>query len=682
MRASRSVAPSVIRSRWTRIRLRWERFTEPGLHGLPSRRVLLAFPALLLILGALLVGLSLNGNSSGAMYDRVYTGSDPALLAGHPQLIRSDEWYVGTSWSIAQVQQGLPERNQTMPGGMDAALPHDLPRLDWSVIFRPHLWGYVLFDVGHATAWKWWLPAFSLMAAAYGFLVTLLPRRAVLSAAITVGFFFSPFFQWWFQSVIFWPTTWALVTMTALIWAVKHPSWRIRWSWAAIIAYLTVVMMMGVYAPFIVPIVIVVAFFGIGLLIEHKRGGSSWLTLLKQAIPIVIAGVAGAGITSGWLATKSATVDAFLGTAYPGERLTATGSSDLLSLARAVSSSFSESLKRGAGFLGTNSSEASTFFFIGIFLLPVVAWIVYRSAKQRLVLPWALLGLSAVIVLFLAFFYLPGWNGVAHLLFLDRTSEGRMRIGLGLVSLAILGYVIRYLDEHKVRATLTLSITSAAIFLTSQTAIAAAVLAVMGSAKLWHDAPLWWAYTIASAIAIYAFARRRNTLGAIAFFLVAVASTITVNPVYVGVFDLRTTAASQAVMKINATTPGTWLGLGGVETSAILLESGVRAFNGVQGAPSMKMWHEIDPSSKYEFLWNRLADISWTPAVGAPVITNPAPDQILVTFDACASFAQKNVDYVLTDTSELKSSCLIAQREFPLPAGKHLTIYRVEAPTG
>lgn len=668
-------------SRWQAARAGYVRMLEPRADGLPRYRVLLSFPALLLVLGIVLIGLGINGTSSGVMHGRVYDGRDPQLIAGTPEPIRSDEWYVGTSWSIAQVQQGLPERNHTMPGGMDAALPHDLPRADWSVAFRPQLWGYLFLDVDRGMAWKWWAPALAMLAAAFCFLITLLPRRPILAAAITVAFYFSPFFQWWFQPAIFWPTAWALATMSALIWSVANRSVLSRWIWAIVVGYLTAVMAMGIYAPFIVPTVLVVVFFAIGLLIDRFRSGSSVWTVVAQAFPLLVAGGAGGAITAIWLQTKSATVAAFLSTSYPGERLTATGSSNLLSIARAVSSAFSESLKRGGGFLGTNSSEASTFFYIGIFLIPVVVWIVVRSAKLKQRLPWVLIALTAVVLLFLAFFFLPGWNGIAHLLFLDRTTEGRARIGLGLASLAILGYVLRYLDTHSVRAGRIVAAGSALLFLLSQLGVAAAVLAVEGFGRLMHDAPLWWLYAIVSSLAIYFFARRRFALGAIAFLLVTVIGGVTVNPIYRGIFDLRTTPMAKAVMRIDRDRPGNWVGLGDVETSAILLESGVRAFNGVQGAPPKKMWNEIDPDHRYKDLWNRLAGIGWISAPGAPTVSNPAPDQILVSFDACAPFAQNHVDYVLSD-QKLPAGCLIREKSFSLPKAKELSIYRVIAPTG
>jgi hypothetical protein len=146
------------------------------------------------------------------------------------------------------------------------------------------------------------------------------------------------------------------------------------------------------------------------------------------------------------------------------------------------------------------------------------------------------------------------------------------------------------------------------------------------------------------------------------------------------VFDLRETPAAQEVMRIDEAAPGTWLGLGDVAVSAILLESGVQAFNGVQGAPPRAMWQAIDPTGQYKPIWNRLAGVGWIPGVGMPEATNPAPDQILLTFDACASFAQDNVDYVLSDNKDLRSSCLTPRNHFPLPEGKQLTIYRVIAP--
>lgn len=666
-----------VRTRRARLMHRYTTFITPrGKDGLPSLRVLLAFPALLLIVGILLIGFAINGTSSGAYYSQVHVGQDPDLIAGHPQGIRSDEWNVATYWAISQVQQGLPEESETFPGGMDAAVPQDLPRADWSVAFRPHLMGYVFLDLDQASAWKWWLPALSLLAAAYCFVVTVLPRRPATAALLSIGFYFSPFFQWWFMPGTMWPAAWAFAAMAALAWSVKCGSARDRWIWAAVVGYLTVVMAMGLYAPFIVPAALVVPLFAIGLTIERCRKGEKVLSVAKKIAPTVLAGVAAGAITLIWLFSKAKTVDAFLNTDYPGVRLTPTGSGNLLTLARTISSSFSDSLRRDSGFLGVNSSEASTFFLIGAFLLPIAAWAIYRQARRREVLPWTLIGLSAVVLLFVAFVFVPGWDPLAHLLFLDRSTGDRLRIGLGIASFAILVYLIRYLDDSRDLPGKLLSAGTALLFILSQVAIAAAVYLVSGPDKLGHAAPLWWLHVLLSAGSIYAFSRRRVALGTISFALVAVLSTITVNPVYRGVFDLRGTAPVEAVMHIDKQDEGRWVGIGTSLVTAMLVESGVEAYNGVQGAPSHEMWREIDPTSSYKFEWNRLGGVNWVSEAGPPRVFNPSPDQIFVTFDACSPFAQKNVSYVLTDVSPQPQSCLRIEKRFALP-NSSVAIYRV-----
>jgi hypothetical protein len=678
MTEDKAVPITPTRERTSRLRAflaGYARFIDPGDRALPRRRVLLAFPALLLLAGIVLVGLGLNGTSSGVFQSQVSWGSDPNLVAGHPQLTRSDEWNVQTVWAIAQVQQGLPLVNETFPGGMDTTLPQDLPRVDWTVAFRPHLWGFMVMDLGHAIAFKWWLPGLALAAAAYVFLVTLLPRRPGVSAMIAIGFLYSPLFQWWYLSTTLWPAVWALTAMTALIHAFSSDSRRSRWGWAALVGYLTVVMATGIYVPFIVPAVLVVLFFAVGLVIEHRRENRGWRTLVARVGPILVAGVAASAVTVLWLATKLSTVEAFLGTAYPGNRVTPTGGGSLLSFVSAIGSSFTQTLNaQRPGLLGANSSEASTFFYIGIFLLPVVVWIVIRQARAKRMLPWVLIGLSAVVVLLLAYLYVPGWDAIARLLLLDKTTQNRVRLGMGLASLGLLAYVLRYLDEHRVRAGFWLAAASAGLFALSQAAIG--YVAIRHLPGMLEAVQLWWLWALLSAAAIYFAARRNPRLAATAFLIVTVAGSGLANPIYRGVFDLRDTDVSRTIMELDKQAPTTWVGVGGGLTTAVLLESGVRALNGFQGAPSHAMWDPIDPTGQYTFQWNRLAGVSWTAGPGEPTISNPAEDQIRVSFDACSAFAQAHIGHVLSDDQRLDTTCLREVQHFNLPNSNE-AIYEV-----
>lgn len=640
------------------LRGRYATWTTPSTAGLPRLRVLFALPAALLVLGAILVGFAINGSSSGAYFNSVTVGTDPDLIAGNPQTIRSDEWNTGTSWIISQVQQGMPERNGTFPGGMDAALPYDLPRLDWSVAFRPHLIGYLVLDVDQGTAWRWWSAAFALIAATYVFLVTLLPRRPILAAAISIAFFYSPFFQWWFQSSTFWPVVWTMIAMASLVWAVKSSSRMSRWIWAAVLSYLTVVMAMGIYLPYIIPAVYIVAFFGVGLLITGVRAGASWKRVVGWFLPTIAAAVAAGVLMVVFLLTRASTVDAFLSTVYPGERLTPTGSATPTKLIATIASSFTESLDRGDAFLGINSSEASSFFLIGLFLLPLVGVVVYQTRTRRLPLDWSLIGLAAVALLFIAFSIIPGWDAIAHVLYLDRVPFERLKIGLGIVSIALLGVLVKIWDERGEGVRRWPAIAVTAIFLVTQAVAGAIVVWRQGPSFITQFSPFWWLLAAASALAIYLFARNRPAFGALLLLIATVPPSFLVNPVYIGVYDLRDSAVGQKVIALGEESDGAWVGIGGPVVTATLLESGVAAYNGVQGAPSKLMWDQIDPDDEYEKKWNRIGFVNWMQGPGEPEVTNPGLDAVVVSFDACSSFAQKNVSFVLVD-HPIEDPCLV-----------------------
>ena len=84
------------------IRDRWALALTPTASGLPSAAVLGGGLALLALVFVILVATSINGTSSGAFFSLVHSGSDPALLFGRPNLIRTDEWNVQTVRAITQ----------------------------------------------------------------------------------------------------------------------------------------------------------------------------------------------------------------------------------------------------------------------------------------------------------------------------------------------------------------------------------------------------------------------------------------------------------------------------------------------------------------------------------------------------------------------------------------------------
>ncbi|MFF2633861.1 hypothetical protein ACFVR6_13355 [Microbacterium sp. NPDC058021] len=671
----------------TTLRARWRTAVEPRADGLPNARVI-GIPLLALLLVFLgLVAFGVTGSSTGAVHSQVSTEADEDLLWGEPQLIRTDEWYVQTTWTISQVEQGLPVRNETFPGGMDATVQHDLPSADWSTAFRPHLLGFFVLPLDQAMAVKWWMPGLALIAAAYVFLITLLPRRPVTSLALAVALFFAPFFQWWYLSITFYPAAWAFLVMAAVVWALRSRRRAGVWVLAALVGYLTVTVGMGIYVPFIVPAAIVAVAFGIGAVVSRDFNDGSFWQRLRSIWPIFAAGAAAVVVLLVWILTRWDTIQGFLGTVYPGQRLAPVGRGGSLELGGLLSGPLSVTLERMAGApFGPNSSEASSFLLPGIGAAVVLAWSIWRRWRARRSVDWLSVALFAVGLVMLAYLFIPGWDWLSHLLLLDRTTYARMRLGFGILSVVLVAVAVMRIDERDppARPPLLVSLGATALTIAS---IGVMVLLTEPAGGLSHlfaslSPRLVFATVVLGVmfvVSVWALCSGRAALGALLLAAVSFVSTVGVNPLYRGVLDVRETEAVAEIQEIDEDRGGAWVGVGDSWLVPMaLVESGVTAYNGFQSAPSTEMWEQIDPDGQDEDVWNRLANVSWEAGEGDPDPRNPAADQIRMTFDSCGDFAQAHVSWVLTDT-DIVQPCLTEYAQVP-QGPSTLRIYEVTAP--
>ncbi|WP_157005783.1 hypothetical protein [Agromyces laixinhei] len=644
------------------VRERFDAFVQPTLNGLPNRRVVLVPLGVLLGLLIVLVGLGITGSSTGYLNQFVSTAPDDRAIVGSPQSIRSDEWFVQSTWAVSQEEQGLPVRNESFPGGMDATVQHDLPALDWSLVLRPHLWGFLFLPLDNAMALKWWLPGFSLIAAVYLFSVTMLPRRPVTSTFLALGFFFAPFFQWWYLTITLFPPAWALLLMSTVVWLVRGASRTGQITMVALTAYGAAAVGTTIYAPFIIAATWPALAFVLGFVFTRdSMPGASLRDRLWRLRWLAVAAVAAVAVLGVWLATRWETIESFTSTVYPGERLQPVGDSSLTDFHSLMAGVFSRGLEGQNGVpLGGNASEASTFLLPGLFLVVPFIWLIVRRLRAKNGVDWLAVALLGVGVLFAAYMFVPGWDALSHLLLLDRTTPGRLRMGFGILSLVMMVVVAARIDELKkfdrgriVPIWVPIGATALAF---GSTTLVAAWLYSVGSPLVttWTWVPVF----LLVLACVAAFSIGRPLAGATAFLVASVFCGATVNPIYRGVYDLNETDLVAAMERVDRGGEATWVGIGETPIPTVaLVESGLHSYNGFQSSPSDEMWEQIDPDGDVEYVWNRLANVSWSAGTGAPSPTNPAPDQIHMTFDSCDAFAQENVDLVLSE-SPLQQDCV------------------------
>src|SRR6478609_863289 len=426
------------------------KWTEPAESGLPRWPALLCFPAASTIVFLVIVVLGLTGSSTGVFWAALGEGPDPRLIAGVPRDIRIDEWLNQTSWIISQASQGFPAVNHTFPGGMDATVLSNLPNTDWSNYFRPHLLASLVLPLDQGIAWRWWLPGLALVVSCYVFAVSLMPRRPVTAAMLSVALFFTPIIQWWWHPDTVWPPAWSLLALAAIVWCVRDRRLWVRIVWSAIVGYLAVCTAMGGYLPYIVPLLHVVLLVGLGLVIEQARRSALGIkAVLLRLTPLLVAGGLAVVVLVAWILTRSAVIDSLLSTVYPGERLEPTGGAGLHEMVSLFAAPFNDALTANvSGGLGINSSEASTPVLIGLFTMIPLAWLVIDQWRSMRSIDWPAIGCLACAAMFFAFMLVPGWDFVAHLILLDRTLVTRLRLGMAVLSVVAIVLLMRHIDRR------------------------------------------------------------------------------------------------------------------------------------------------------------------------------------------------------------------------------------------
>jgi len=609
-----------------------------------------------------LVALRINGSSMGLLYSQFFSGADPHLLAGTERPIRSDEWLVANPLIISQVKQGLPRMSEVLPGGFDASIVWDLPTRDWSVLLRPHEWGFFVLPLDYAYAFRWWLPLF-VAAAAVFVLACLLWRRTIASWLVAGAFVVSPFFQWWFGSGSFWPPAAAAAAAGAMVVLLRAPRRWMRWAAAAVAGYLVAVAVIALYPPYLIPCFYPAIGFCVGWFATRSSTELAWSARWRRLIPLGVAAVA-AGVAAGaFLLTHAAAVNAVTSTVYPGQRLTPPGRADEFPWTPMYAGVFSSALRGIVTGFAANASEGSSFIFFGLYLVASAGWLVWRQWRRRREMDWALVGVLASFALLAAYTYVPGWGPLAHLLLLDRVEMPRIVIGYGVASIILLVLVVGRLRTDPPGR------------IPWWTTAVAVLLVVGNHLAVWHRvrtaAPLvlvtalWWIPALVLlALATAMFSRGRATVPALLSAIVGLVAAGWVNPVYQGVLDLRSTDIGQAIERTDAQAPGAWVAVGGLGATSVLRETGVESYSGVQAWPTASMWDALDPDKSDLTTWDRYAHVNWVADLGAPPITLAHLDVVQVRLDSCDTFAQTHLSHVLSE-GPAAQPCLAERARIP-----------------
>ena len=645
--------------------------SRAGLIDAIRRHPVYVFPAVVLIVFAILVASGLSGTSVGALAQP--ERADDALIVGAPQEIRSDEYSVRTPLILGQIERGFPARIETGIGEQDAAVLYYLPTREWSTLFKPQLWGYFVLPPAQAFAFDWWGNFVILLLGLYAFLIVMLRDwRWATAGALALGS--APFFQWWMLPSVLGPVGFTAGGFAALLVAVREPKQaRRRYAWAALAGALFACNLLHLYPPFQIPVAMIFGVMSLALALWWaRRGDLVWRAALGACI---VAGGVAVAVAGTFVLEHRAAYEAMAATVYPGDRRVSGG--DGMPWQYFVNSWFSwlpaVRSSEMVPFVVRNASEDSSFPMVGLFLIPFLPFLWGRIAAVGSRFRGAIMGLLGLLGLFGLHIFLRLPMILGRVTLLDRVTTKRLILGVGLASLLLFVVVGVAIARASISGRRRLMVGAGYTALT--------ILYVLSLARDLRiaGAPLRLLEVIAVVMVAGAVAATFLWRPLVSVVLLAGFGIITafpVNPLYRGLAPLRDPElAAQLRNAAAGNTDAGWIAIS-PDMQDFITANGFADRSGVDLYPDAEAWSVLDPDRQYEEAWNRYAHVRWEfdPAVPDPSIALTYVDAITVRISPCdPALEALNIRYVVSP-EPIAGSCFDSVATVRSPKGQQQII--------
>ncbi len=557
---------------------------------------------LALALLAVAVLFKLNGSSIGMWNQYVPNERAVAPLLGKPRAIRSDEWAVFTPLTLAQSNGGdsayayfseIPRGAKT-----DMYSVYAQPVRHPLLAFRPFLAGFAFLGFERGLAFFWaarWLALFLVMYALFKRLTSDDRALSAIGAAMVV---LSPVVQWWgainalAEMLIF-----GGLAVLALDRFMEEASVRRRILPAAGMAYCAVAYAMTLYPGAMVPLGYVFAALAAGMVVRRVRGG--FRLDLRTGLVALAAGAAAVAVLAFYVWKSQEAFKLAAGTVYPGARV-CPGGGCLQCLANEWGNFILPWTERN---LAGNAFERSTF----LALFPLGAVVCFAAMVLNRRLDGVAVGLMLVSALLFAYcaFGIPETAAKASLL--GRSTGQRAAVAFGFAQLLLLLRGLSLLGER--RPAWCLVVLSALAFgIFSTLAARWAYGGYLKATRL----PFIAAASCAGCALLLRFRDARGM--AAAFFLVLMLlAGGPVNPVQRGTAGVLDSDLAREIRRIVQHDRGLWL-VDGCEFPVMEypIMLGAPTVNSTNVYPARERWGVLDPSGRYESVWNRYSHIRAT----------------------------------------------------------------------
>lgn len=506
------------------------------------------------------------------------------------------------------------------PSGFSAVLKADAVVLDRLGHYLP----------SQAFAIEWWLPLVLVLIIAPLWFRMLTVRYAI-GIPTSILLVLSPVAAWWS-----WNPLWILgISFTASFAFLLGLNLftRSRSKISAIVLFavsaLCTAKLVTFYVPWVIPIAVcVLSTTIIATFFMRPRG----LHLFVSAVLFVT-------LTSSFLlylfVSQHEALEVLQATIYPGSRRSV---GEQLPLGHVFGGPLLAVDQLGIPLIGTNQSEISTSYTLMFVLGPIVLLTFWRRVSTYL--RSQLLALTTLCVLLLSWTLLnwPLWASNLFPINLSPAVRIAGVVGFGAImtfAFAAEALCVGNSTAGKRRFIFLFSLSLMGLILATSIASFHDTFAPELSPVILVAIAI--AFILVVGLVLASPGRLRSWIPLLAF---ASMSVVAVNPLQLGLGNLRDGETANLVRSLQLQLPGRWA-TDGSDFDAILMANAIPSLSGQQWiGPDSSSWQLLDPRRESQASWNRGASyvtFKWEPGLHDFAFSNPAPDTILVTMDPCAA---------------------------------------------
>lgn len=601
----------------------------------------------------LAVAFKISGSSLG-MWSIMLPENAGTPFWGIPRSLRSDEFSVGTLFQLSQSHNGYAPISEILRGDLtDVRMVYGAAC--WSVItlFRPVLWGYLLFgfEFGLAFAWSAKLCLMVLVSFDCAFLII---KSKPLSLLFSCLLCFSPLIQWWGTGeVILYGQALVLLLDKALFTRKKN----IRVIAIAAIAWLCGCYIMLLYPAWMVPFFFIFALMGVFRTIEYyqtlkynaQHSVLAWS--LSDTFVLVFCLLISAGLIFLSFFQSSEAMTSVMNTVYPGARFETGGSGlpELFSYAIPLFYAFDSPLV-------SNECEIATilcFFPLGT-LASLLCFIKRRD--------WQLFVLTALQLFFLVFAFIGFPSFLSRMTLMYNVPVLRLLFPIGYLELLLFLISVEKAKESQGNNS---SIGYLPIILIIGLILSSAFqVFILLSAKYLVARMLYLLmlilFCLFSCLSFCSFILGKKCTGLFVAFAICfgVIPGLCINPIQIGAAPLTDTNLESLINQFveESDYSDKWVVDGSWTVANLCAAYGAPVINSTNAYPDLSRWNSIDDNNENEYAYNRYAHI--VANVFAPSTSfNSTQDDLFTVNLTEDDLRQLNVKYVMSsrDLTEYSS---------------------------